>query len=234
MSASVNSYLALVTAQHANKPKFMSMLQQLLHPFVDLQNFLESLPSAFDLDTAVGAQLDQTGAWIGRSRYIAVEVAGAYFSWDTLGLGWDQGYWQGAFSGGGGIVALDDDTYRAVLYAKVSSNNWDGAFGSALQLIPLPLVQGGGFLLDTYGQPVLDTSGQFMYSTAATRVQILDNQNMSMTVLITGVVPTPLVSAILTSGYVPQKPAGIQLTYVMMPTVGTTGLPMYLPNQVPH
>jgi Protein of unknown function (DUF2612) len=204
-----NGYPTFITAEHAGQPNFTATVTISTQPFVDEQHVLRSLPGLYDLGNAVGSQLDTDGLWIGLSRYVQAEIAVGFFSWDTPGLGWEQGYWQGQYTPSSGLVALDDDTYRAALMAKAQANKWDGTCGTLSALVPSALLP--------------DST-----------VAILDNQNMSMTMTITGLAPPPLVAALLVGGYIPFVPAGVQLTYAVVPTVGTTGLPFFLPQELPH
>ena len=68
--ASVDDYLALITAYHRGKPKFAAMVRAIVEPFVAIQDFIAHLPLDFDLDLAIGVQLDVVGEWVGRSRFI--------------------------------------------------------------------------------------------------------------------------------------------------------------------
>jgi hypothetical protein len=124
---SVEDYLALIPPEHAGKQKFMAEVALLMQPLADIQVFLQSLPAAFALPTAIGVQLDKTGAWIGLTRIIPVPIPNAAFSFDTPGLGFDQGYWLGTFGTPADyLVSLDDDSYRRLLGAKVLANNSKG------------------------------------------------------------------------------------------------------------
>ncbi len=211
MSGSVGAYLNLITSEHSNQPNYTATVTASVQPFADAQLVASALDAtSFDLDVAVGVQLDAVGVRIGISRYIQTEVSGGFFSWDTPNLGWEQGYWQGEFGVVSSVTALDDTTYRAVLRTKIQANNWDGTNANVGLLIPTALLPVG------------------------TIADVLDNQNMSMTIRIRGLAPPPVVAAIIVGGYIPLKPVGVQLTYAIMPTAGTTGLPFYLPNQVPH
>ena len=61
-------------------------------PLIDVSSTMSGLVTAFDIDTAVGVQLDVVGEWVGRSRRVATPVTGIYFSWDTERVGWDRGF----------------------------------------------------------------------------------------------------------------------------------------------
>lgn len=187
--ASADDYTALITGEHADKPKFMAMVGAVSGMFAGAINFLEHLPQDFDLDTAIGAQLDVLGLWIGISRRIAVPVANVYFSWDTAGVGWDQGVWKSAGDASSTISVLDDDTYRLVLRAKIGANNWDGTIFTATPII----------------SQVFGGSGTY--------VQIKDNGDMSFNAYILGPAPSALSLALIANGYIPVKPAGVKVNF---------------------
>jgi len=187
--ADVTEYTQLITPEHADKPKFSAMVAAVAGAFVSSQNFLNSMPSAFDLDEAVGAQLDILGLWIGVSRRIKVPVSNVYFSWDTAGVGWEQGVWLQSTDATSTISVLDDDTYRLVLRAKIGANNWDGTIITAAPIL----------------SEIFEDSGTY--------VQIRDNGDMSFTAYILGPEPSALKMALISGGYIPIKPAGVMANY---------------------
>lgn len=187
--ASADDYTALITSEHADKPKFMAMVGAVSGLFAGNQNFLEAMPRAFDLDTAVGMQLDTLGLWIGISRRIAVPVANVYFSWDTSGVGWDQGVWKGIIDPSATISVLDDDTYRLVLRAKIGANNWNGSVITAT--------------------PILNQ----VFGGSATHVQLYDMGDMAYNAYILGPEPSALSMALIAGGYIPVKPAGVKANF---------------------
>lgn len=191
--ADVSQYTGLITSEHADKPKFMAMVGLVAGAFVDSQNFLAEVPDDFDLDLAIGAQLDILGIWIGVSRRVNVPISGVFFSWDTAGIGWDQGVWKGTTDPSSTISVLDDDTYRLVLRAKIGANNWNGS-----------LIDAAPILSEVFGS-------------SGTYVQITDNVNMSFTVHVLGPAPSALTLALISGGYIPIKPAGIAANYVIGP-----------------
>lgn len=121
----LQSLLDLITSEYNQQPDFMAMIEGVIAPMVANSALLAALPSYFDVDTAVGAQLDVVGQWVGQSRVISVELTGVFFSWDTAGLGWDQGNWEDPH-GGGSLVVLTDVDYRALLKVVIARNQWDG------------------------------------------------------------------------------------------------------------
>jgi len=99
--ASIEKYLNKITSQHKTKPKFMGWLSAILELFGDLMDVAGSMDDAFDLDKAVGAQLDIIGQWVGVSRLLNFEPAYA-------------------------APLLPDSYYRKAIKAKISLNRWDG------------------------------------------------------------------------------------------------------------
>lgn len=126
MSADISAYTALVTSEHANKPNFIATLTALVQPVADIRSAIESLPAAFDADTAIGAQLDIVGLWVGVSRRLQLTIDGVFFSFNTEGVGFNQGIWLGEFDPTTGLTVLPDDLYRTLLKFLIFYNNWDG------------------------------------------------------------------------------------------------------------
>jgi len=175
----------LVTSQHRTAPKFMALVRQTTAPFADLQEVLLG-PQALDLDTAVGVQLDVIGQWLGVGRELAEPVAGVYFSFDTEGLGYDEGSWEGVFLGAGGITVLDDDTYRLLLRVKALNNRWDGTAEQAY----------------TLSDALFPDAGIIMY--------IQSHGDMTMTIALReDTVRSALARAMVTSGALNFKPSGV-------------------------
>ena len=110
---SVQTYLDLVTSEHQDQPMYIAFLSIFLQGQVDLMNLYATFPVLFDVDYAVGAQLDAVGARVGESRDVTVPLEGVYFAFDIDGVGWNQGVWQGPFDPDTGIVRLSDAGHTA-------------------------------------------------------------------------------------------------------------------------
>ncbi|HDR2366047.1 TPA: DUF2612 domain-containing protein [Enterobacter asburiae] len=67
-------YTDLITNYHATKPKFFDHVDLSTRPLIDITGATRGLVSAFDIDTAVGVQLDTLGLWIGRSRIVSQPI----------------------------------------------------------------------------------------------------------------------------------------------------------------
>ncbi|MGD9425117.1 DUF2612 domain-containing protein [Pantoea sp. NSTU24] len=202
----MSKYTDRITNYHRGKPLFVEHVDLSTRPLSDICDAMYELISAFDIDEAIGVQLDALGEWIGRSRIVSQPISGVYFSFDTAGLGWDQGVWQGPYDPDAGYTSLSDDTYRIILKAKIAINNWDGQNDS------LPSI------LET----ALDGSGL--------KMQIVDNQDMTISVWVFPEVDISQVSlellAVIRQGYLTVKAAGvwagdIQTPSIKTPSVGT-------------
>jgi len=160
---------------------------------------LVSLSNAFDLDKAVGAQLDKIGDCVGISRYLDVALSNVYFSLDTAGLGLDEGTWRRPYDPSTGLTILPDDTYRTLLRAKVAANQWDGSLESALAIWDLVFsTQNYGLVIQDYG----DMSILFGFLTP----KGLD----------------AVTKGLITNGKLNLKPEGVRIRDYVTPSVSST------------
>lgn len=186
----VERYLTLITSEHRDRPKFQATVQTTVSPFAKVQEILRSLIPAYDVDEAVGVQLDAVALWIGATRAVPVPIAGYYFTWDdVVADGWDNGVWKGIGDPDAGFSVLPDDLFRLVLKSKISANNWKGDIPGAYNT-----------LAEAYG--------------ASDNITIKDNGNMTMTVTIKASAIPAVQLALLTQGLIPIKPAGVTADYV--------------------
>ena len=185
--ANVADYTSLITSEHNTRPNFMAVVGTLLQGPTDIINVEASFSELFDLDTAVGQQLDTVGAWIGLSRYVATPLTGVFFSYNTPGLGWNQGVWKGPFDTGVGVTRLDDGTYRLFLRAKIQANKWDGTIAGYTAAMDI------------------------VFAGTGTTVTVVDRQDMTMDVVIAGTTPTPIQLALISQGYLGLKPVTVRV-----------------------
>lgn len=191
---SVQKWLDLVTSEHASKPNYMAMLAATFQPLADIIAVLGTIPSKYDVDVAVGAQLDTDGQWVGISREIAIPLTGVFFSWQTPGLGWSQGNWTPGITTSE-LISLPDPQYRTLLLAKIVANHWNGSIPGAYEVFDA-VFAGTGF-----------------------GVLIQDLQHMHMVMALTGPVPDAVTLALFTGGYFNLKPAGVQIDKYYTPAV---------------
>lgn len=97
----ISNYIDLITSQYQNSPKYKAWVECLLTPFVDTQNLANQLYTHFDIDYAIGKQLDILGEIIGVRRLLPFQP-----SVDNPLLG--------------------DEDYRFLLKSQILKNVWDG------------------------------------------------------------------------------------------------------------
>lgn len=190
----IDTYLNRVPEQHREKPKFRATLEASLSPFVQLGNLMESVPSLYDVDSAIGSQLDVVGEWVGITRVINSAIEGIYFSLDdTADVGFDSGVWRGPYDPISGIVSLDDDTYRTLIRLKILANMWDGTVEKAY------------------------SSWKSVFN-GEQGIVIEDHQDMSITIGITGLDMTPAQKGLFSKQISPFKPAGVRISTYFVPS----------------
>ena len=104
-SLPVSYYLSLFTSQYRLAPNLNAWTMALLGPLDDITTCLGGMTEAFDLDTAVGSQLDTLGIILGQNRTVGFQPSN------------------------GVSPVLDDTTYRTLLRAKIGFNQWSGLIG---------------------------------------------------------------------------------------------------------
>lgn len=189
MSLSTNKYTDLIAGYHFDKPLFTQWIYALTQPLITAQNRLAEMQEDFDIDTAVGVQLDAVGVRVGISRKLPVSITGVFFSFDIAGVGFDEGIWLGRYESPEGITTLDDGTYRNVLKTKVLVNHWDGTIESLY------------YLLD---QVALIFDCPIKYK---------DNQNMTVNILLPSATTPPIVWNVLSRGLVDITTAGVMVNF---------------------
>jgi Protein of unknown function (DUF2612). len=195
-----NPYLQRIASQHAQRPKFRALVDALTQPFALCNMASHDIAACFDLDTAVGVQLDQVGFWIGVGRRLRTPLENVYFSLDIEGLGFDQGVWRGRHDPETGLTILPDDQYRTLLKARIAANHWDGTIPGAYRV------------------------WEVVFRNERSIIFIQDNQDMSMIVGIAGLPLNAVLQALLTGGYIPLKPEGVRIRYY---AVGTAEGPLF-------
>lgn len=96
MSQTDSYYSNLLILEYHDKPKAKATIEASVGLLPD--DLIQEVSNGFNLDTAVGKQLDVLGQYIGTDRY---------------------------FSDEGDLTALSDDDYRMILKLKIISNNGD-------------------------------------------------------------------------------------------------------------
>lgn len=188
-------YLNIITSRHNQKPKFMATVENNAQPYAADIAVAQSMVSLFDIDVAVGDQLDILGQWIGPTRNITIPLTGVYFTLDNALLGFNQGSWYSSFNPLTGLVRLADDAYRTLLRAKIVNNQWDGTIPGAYAVWESAFAGSGLGIL----------------------IQDLDNMHMIMA--LTGAVPDAVTLALFKGGYLNIKPSTVKIDAYLTPTV---------------
>lgn len=97
----IDDYLGCITSQHRDKPKYIELVSATLQPLLDLNLCLSQFEYNFDINFAVGKQLDVLGDIFGASRIVDFELID-------------------------GTNRLEDDDYRMLIKSKMAQNHWDG------------------------------------------------------------------------------------------------------------
>lgn len=191
----IADYLALIPPHNQGKANFIATVATALSPLADANAELSGMLADFDLDTAVGAQLDVIGEWVGVTRRLDTPITDVYFALDGDGsLGFDRGVWLGPGGDATGVNMLDDETYRLLLRLKIAANSWDGTLAGS-QAINAAL------------------------SSANAYVFLQDNFDMSMTIGLSGKIPSALFVAILKQANTWLRPAAVKLAGVNVTSV---------------
>jgi len=187
--ARVNSYLGLITSQHRNRPKFAEVVRELTNAIASGADLLDTMVGAFDLDEAAGRQLDIIGEWVGMSRVVQVPLAGVYFEWGAPAKqGWSNGFWKGPFDPATGPVQMDDSTFRVLIRGKIAANMWDGTLASMY--------------------------GVWDYVFGPGAIEVIDNQDMTITVVYDTLALSSVMQQLLITGAFPLKPAGVEVNFI--------------------
>ncbi|MBD8451891.1 DUF2612 domain-containing protein [Serratia rubidaea] len=185
----MNKYTELIPSYHLSAPKFTETATAITDALIGSQAATDAVRNSFNIDTAVGAQLDIIGLWVGRGRRILAPIGDYFFSFDIPGLGFDEGTWKGRFDTGEGYIDLDDETYRTILRAKIGANNWDGTTETLPDIL------------------------NAIYPNGDVAITFTDNQDMTMTITVTGENIPVLTKEVIRQGYLAVKPMGITVNY---------------------
>ena len=227
-------YLGLIAPEHADKPKFVGTVALTVDVFARFQAFLATVPLAFDLDTAIGVQLDAVGVRVGCSRQLPYPLQGIFFTWGDPARGWGKGIWKGAYGAGVGLYTLDDETFRRLIRSKILANAWDGTSAGAQAILDayfidpetLVFIQDDGYSplnqFFTWGDPARGW-GRGRWKGAADQ-SLTEPLPMRMVVGIAGKLPSLIDLGLLTQGAFGVKPLGVSITYQV---TSVNGAPLF-------
>ena len=187
----IEEYKLLITSQYQNSTKFMSWLEANLG-YLDVlfDSFYNNGTDVFDIDVAVGDQLDVLGVIIGRSRIVDFDLNYSFYllqeGGDRILLEGSPSFLQLEDSIDSHTSILQDEDYRILLKAKIVRNNWKGRVQDLYDIFSI--------LFPDIG------------------IVIKDNQDMSMTIGLFGDM-SDVTRELITRGYVVPKPMGVLINY---------------------
>jgi len=105
-------YVGLFTSQYrtGTSKSIQANFAALMQPIADINTCAALINGDYDIDSAVGVQLDILGQILGQSRVMSFQPSGSV------------------------SPILDDTTYRLLLYAKRGINNWNAKIPSLYPL----------------------------------------------------------------------------------------------------
>lgn len=226
MTFPASRYTDLITWQHADKPKFFATVDQNTAPYSDLEAFIEGLVEAFDLDTAVGVQLDAVGVRVGISRDVPIPIDQGWFAFSDARHGFGLGFWRGPYAIQYGIESFDDDTYRLLIRAKIVANSSKASVATAINILSEVLAtsqatwfcyapdEGSSFLPDVgdFGASALTISGapETDFASDFGGLTPINPTTCSPRLIVgfAGTLPSTVFMIIVKRQYVPVAPAG--------------------------
>jgi hypothetical protein len=182
-------YLGLISSQYQNSPKFLAWLMANLQILIDIGSYGENMASVFDINAQTGGGalllgpglgdlVDESGGKI----LIGLVYVCAGDQLDVIGSIVGQSRTVGFQPSKGVSPVLDDDTYRLLIKAKIAFNQWDGKIAS------------------------LQTIWQSLFPTG--KITVTDNQDMTMTVSVSGVTNS-IINDLVMNGYIVPRPEGV-------------------------
>jgi hypothetical protein len=102
-----------------------------------------------------------------------------------------MGIWRGENDPPTGLSRLPDDAYRLMIKAKIAANHWDGTIDSAYR--------------------VWDAAFD-----GEVKIVVIDNQDMSMDVILVTEEDSTILRAILRDEKLPLRPTGVKVNYELL------------------
>lgn len=192
--ADTNEYTELIAGYHSNREKFTQWIYELTEPVKQAREKISGFVFDYDIDQAIGEQLNGVGVRVGASRKLKTRITNVFFAFDDVdGKGFDFGIWKTPRDSATAITELSDEIFRTLVKAKVALNQYSGDNESIRDLIVRVMMAFG-----------VDSS-QFGY---------VDNQNMSISVFIDRPFVPPIVWELFYNNIFALNHAGVELKLV--------------------
>lgn len=199
----------LLIKQYWEKPKAKAEIELQASTWETTRAFLDALDPAFDLDNAIGAQLDVLGRIVGISRSVPDVIPKIYFGFsinpnnegfaskfDPMRIG---GPFFSKFSSAFTDLQLGDSDYRFFIRVKAALNRAAG-YVSSDQYISIQDV---------------------VLSAFDGRAYVVDNLNMTLTLYVSPVVSLDRLRLIQALNLLP-KPQGVRYKVIIQAEIGLT------------
>lgn len=186
-------YSDLLTSNQKKHERFVAIVDATTQPMLDQQKLMMDIFEGFDIEKAVGMQLDRIGERVGFSRRITVNLTDIYFEFDQTAheVGWNEGIWKDTYSPDTTTTLLSDFDYRIMLKAKIAANMWDGS---------------------TEG---VYATWSTVFPPRESFVVVYDMQDMSILVGLVGAQISETIKQLVISGYLPLKPCGVRINWFL-------------------
>ena len=167
MNKKSSDYTALITSQHRHKEKFMEMVKAVSQPMIDCFNFLNELPSKFDVDDANDPYLEVLAHWTGTPLIIPGAAQLEYFGFEdqpnslTFGELDDPevgGYFRESGQSGTGGLVPTGEFLRRLIQAKILKNHSTGNVEETKEILSLVLGHSDFRVTDNYDMTVSFTN----------------------------------------------------------------------------
>jgi len=217
-----DTYVARITPWQSTKARFVATVRANVQPYADAQGVISTLPLAFDIDYAEGAQLDAVGQWIGRSRLVPVPLPNTFFTFGDASLGFGAGYWKSQLDPAEGLSVLPDDLYRRLLRAKILANAWDGTSEGILAILRAYFTDSATLIIVDDAAPAAQPTKYFTFGDPSrgfgtgmwkgSQVMGPASLGYGLKVGFAGKLPAALDLSVLAAGLFPIKAMGAHLT----------------------
>lgn len=144
----ITDYTGLITSQHRHKENFIAMIEVVSQPMIDCFNFLNSLNSKFDIDSAGDPYLEVLARWTGTPLIIQGAAQLEYFGFEeqdgalTFGELDDPevgGYFRESGQSGTGGLVPTGEFLRRLIQAKIIKNHSIGSINETKDILKLIL-----------------------------------------------------------------------------------------------
>ena len=147
-------YENLLIVQYSDKPKASETISSIVKRFKNNFDLLEQMEDAFDLDNAVGKQLDIIGKIVGISRNVEGVIPKIFFGFDgnVNARGFDSAAFYTLDQQQYTDTQLSDSDYRFFIRMKIAKNHAKSTMsddnGSNLNNIVLSMFDGYAYMVD--------------------------------------------------------------------------------------